>query len=130
MSARVPRGVAAPPSAERERFGKYGKLWRWTHGDKSDCSCARNGVIGVQQPLRELEEADPLLLFGGEASHCLRTRILKFGILREGAPVPGICERAVFVIDKGGKIVFAKTYPLDQLPDLDEVLKTLREINS
>jgi peroxiredoxin len=54
----------------------------------------------------------------------------KFGILREGAPVPGICERAVFVIDKGGKIVFAKTYPLDQLPDLDEVLKTLREINS
>ncbi|PYX93603.1 MAG: alkyl hydroperoxide reductase [Acidobacteria bacterium] len=54
----------------------------------------------------------------------------QFGILREGPPVPGICERAVFVVDKGGKIVFSKTYPLDQLPNLDEVLKTLREINS
>jgi len=54
----------------------------------------------------------------------------KFGILREGPPVPGICERAVFVVDKDGKIVFAKTYPLDQLPNLDEVLRTLGEINT
>jgi alkyl hydroperoxide reductase subunit AhpC len=54
----------------------------------------------------------------------------KFGILREGPPVPGICERAVFIVDKGGTIAFAKTYPLDQLPNLDEVVKTLREVNS
>ena len=53
----------------------------------------------------------------------------KFGILREGAPVPGICERAVFIVDKQGKIAFAKTYPLDQLPNMDEVLASLQRAN-
>ena len=54
----------------------------------------------------------------------------KFGILREGAPVPGICERAVFVVDKEGKIAFGKTYPLDQLPNLEEVMEMLRKIGA
>ena len=54
----------------------------------------------------------------------------KFGILREGPPVPGICERAVFIVDKSGKITFARTYPLDQLPNLEEVLGTLRRANT
>ena len=52
----------------------------------------------------------------------------KFGILREGAPVPGICERAAFVVDRAGKIAFAKVYPLDQLPDMEELLKALRTL--
>jgi len=52
----------------------------------------------------------------------------KFGILREGPPVPGISERAAFVADRSGKIVFAKVYPLDQLVDVDEVLYALRRI--
>jgi alkyl hydroperoxide reductase subunit AhpC len=51
-----------------------------------------------------------------------------FGILREGAPVPGISERAAFVVDKEGKIVFSKTYALDQLPGIDELLKELEKI--
>ena len=50
----------------------------------------------------------------------------KFGILREGPPVPGISERAAFVVDKTGKIAFAKVYPIDQLPDIEELLKALR----
>jgi len=50
----------------------------------------------------------------------------KFGILREGPPVPGISERAAFVADRSGKIIFAKVYPLDQLVDVDEVLEALR----
>jgi peroxiredoxin len=54
----------------------------------------------------------------------------KFGILRDSAPVPGICERAVFVVDKQGKIAFAKTYPLDQLPNLEEVMEALRKIRA
>ena len=54
----------------------------------------------------------------------------KFGILRETPPVPGICERAVFVVDKEGKVAFAKTYPLDQLPNLEEVMETLRKIRA
>ena len=53
----------------------------------------------------------------------------KFGILREGPPVAGICERAVFIVDKEGKIAFAKTYPLDQLPNLAEILTSLRKAN-
>jgi alkyl hydroperoxide reductase subunit AhpC len=49
----------------------------------------------------------------------------KFGILREGPPVPGIPERAAFIIDKRGKITFAKAYPLDQVPDVQELLSAV-----
>ena len=51
-----------------------------------------------------------------------------FGILREGPPVPGICERAVFIVDKSGRIAFAKIYPLDQTPNNEELLEVLRKI--
>jgi len=51
----------------------------------------------------------------------------KFGILREGPPVPGICERAVFIVDKNGRITFAKVYPLDQVPNVDELLNELKK---
>ncbi len=49
-----------------------------------------------------------------------------FGILRESLPVPGISERAAFIIDKSGKIAFAKVYPLDQMPDFEELLREVR----
>ena len=52
----------------------------------------------------------------------------KFGILREGTPVPGISERAAFVVDRAGRIAFAKVYPLDQLPDMEELLNALRKL--
>jgi alkyl hydroperoxide reductase subunit AhpC len=48
-----------------------------------------------------------------------------FDILREGPPLPGICERAVFIVDRSGEIVFAKVYPLDRTPDNKELLKVL-----
>jgi alkyl hydroperoxide reductase subunit AhpC len=50
----------------------------------------------------------------------------KFGILREGPPVAGISERAVFIVDRAGKIAFAKVYPIDQLPNIEELLRALR----
>jgi alkyl hydroperoxide reductase subunit AhpC len=53
----------------------------------------------------------------------------KYGILREGPPVPGICERAAFIVDKKGKIAFAKVYPLDQLPNIGELLRVLEQMN-
>ena len=53
----------------------------------------------------------------------------KFGILREGPPVAGISERAVFVVDKAGKIAFAKVYPIDQLPEIEAVLGALRNLS-
>jgi len=46
----------------------------------------------------------------------------KFGILREGPPLPGINERAVFIVDKAGKIVFSRTYELGQEPNYDEIV--------
>jgi len=52
----------------------------------------------------------------------------KFDILRELPPVPGISERAAFIVDKGGVIRFAKVYPIDQLPDLEGLLSELQKI--
>ena len=52
----------------------------------------------------------------------------KYGILRAGPPIPGINERAVFIVDKQGKIAFSKVYPLDQTPDNDELLNVLRSL--
>ena len=51
-----------------------------------------------------------------------------FGILREGPPLPGISERAVFIVDKSGKIAFAKVYPLDRAPDNKELLEALKTL--
>ena len=51
-----------------------------------------------------------------------------FGILREGSPVPGICERAAFIVDRQGMIVFARVYPLDQMPDIEELLREVAKL--
>jgi len=53
----------------------------------------------------------------------------QFGILREEPPVPGISERAAFIVDKAGIIQFARVYPIDQLPDIEELLAELKKIN-
>ena len=52
----------------------------------------------------------------------------KYGVLREGDPLPGICDRAVFVIDKNGKIVSSKVYELGQAPDNQEILEVLKKL--
>lgn len=52
----------------------------------------------------------------------------QFGILRDDPPVPGISERAAFIVDKQGVIRFAKVYPIDQLPDLEGLLQELKKI--
>jgi peroxiredoxin len=53
----------------------------------------------------------------------------KFGILRMGDPIPGINERAVYVVDKQGKIAFAKVYDLGQQPDNEDVFEVLRKLD-
>ena len=52
----------------------------------------------------------------------------KYGVLREGPPLPGISERAIFVIDKQGKIAFAKVYELGEQPPNEEVLAALSKL--
>ena len=54
--------------------------------------------------------------------------VQKYGVLREGPPLPGISERAIFVVDKQGKIAFAKLYELGEQPPNEEVLAALRKL--
>lgn len=53
----------------------------------------------------------------------------KFGVLRTGDPIPGINERAVFIVDKKGKIAFAKVYDLGQQPDNEDCFEVLRKLD-
>jgi peroxiredoxin len=52
----------------------------------------------------------------------------KFGILREGDPVPGINERAIFIVDKQGKLAFSKIYPISQVPSNEDIFEVLRKL--
>jgi peroxiredoxin len=51
-----------------------------------------------------------------------------FGVLREGDPLPGVAERAVFVVGKDGKLKFAKVYPISQVPDNREIFEVLKKL--
>lgn len=51
-----------------------------------------------------------------------------YGVLREGPPIPGINERAVFIVDKSGKIVFSKVYDLGEQPENEEAFEVLRKL--
>jgi peroxiredoxin (alkyl hydroperoxide reductase subunit C) len=54
----------------------------------------------------------------------------RYEILRTGDPVPGIAERAAFVIEREtGIIRFVKVYHLGQQPDLEELLDVVRQLN-
>ena len=52
----------------------------------------------------------------------------KYGVLRLSEPLPGISERAIFVVDKKGKIAYSKLYQLSQQPDNREALDALRKL--
>ena len=52
----------------------------------------------------------------------------KYGILREGPPLPGINERTVFIVDKQGKIAYSRMYELSQVPDNEECLEILGKL--
>lgn len=52
----------------------------------------------------------------------------KFGIQRLGEPLPGINDRSVFIVNKAGKISFAKVYELGQEPDYEELLSELKKL--
>jgi alkyl hydroperoxide reductase subunit AhpC len=54
----------------------------------------------------------------------------RFGVLREGEPIPGISERAIFIVDKQGQIAFSKVYPIPEVPDVDDIYVALRKIKA
>ena len=53
----------------------------------------------------------------------------RYGVLRTGNPLPGISERAIFIINKQGRIAFRKIYHLGEQPDFDEVIAAVRKLN-
>lgn len=54
----------------------------------------------------------------------------KYDVFREKPPIPGINERAVFVIDKQGIIQFSQVYDLGQQPPNDEVFAVLEKLKA
>ncbi len=52
----------------------------------------------------------------------------KYGLMRFGPPLPGITERAIFVVDKEGKLAFCRIYELGEQPENEEVLSVLRAL--
>ena len=52
----------------------------------------------------------------------------KFGVFREHGEFAGISERAIFVVDKNGKVVFGRVYPIEQLPDTGEIFGVLEKL--
>jgi len=49
-----------------------------------------------------------------------------YGVEREG----GISERAIFVVDKRGRMAFAKIYDLDTMPDPAELFAALEALHA
>lgn len=47
-----------------------------------------------------------------------------YGVLREG----GFAERALFVIDKGGQIVYARVTAIGEVPDNEPVFEVLQKL--
>ncbi len=53
-----------------------------------------------------------------------------YGILRTGEPVPGINERAVFIIDKEGIIRSVNILDLGEVPDNEDAFQVLRQLQA
>src|SRR5262245_16965857 len=53
-----------------------------------------------------------------------------YGVFRVGDPLPGISERAIFIIDKEGKIAFAKVYHLGEQPPHEDCFEVLRMLTA
>lgn len=51
-----------------------------------------------------------------------------YGVFREGAPTPGISERAIFIVNKAGKIAWSRVYQLSDLPDNEELFEALQAV--
>jgi peroxiredoxin len=50
-----------------------------------------------------------------------------YGVYREKE---GFSERANIIIDENGTVVFVKIYPISQLPDIEEIINILKDLES
>jgi alkyl hydroperoxide reductase subunit AhpC len=51
-----------------------------------------------------------------------------YGLLRLGPPIPGINDRAIFIVDKEGKVAHARLYDLGEQPDNEDLFEVLRTL--
>lgn len=51
-----------------------------------------------------------------------------YGVFRPGPPIKGISERAIFIVNKEGKIAFARVYELSTVPDNVELFEALEKL--
>jgi peroxiredoxin len=51
----------------------------------------------------------------------------RYGVFREKDALAGTSERAVFVIDRSGKIAFRKVYGLEEVPPFAEALEAMQK---
>ena len=52
----------------------------------------------------------------------------KYGIFLDSGFMPGISGRAVFVVNKAGKIAFSKLYQISDVPPNEDVLAVLKQL--
>ena len=52
----------------------------------------------------------------------------RYGVLRQSGPEAGASERAIFVIDRDGRIAFRKVYGWDEVPPLQEIFPMLEKL--
>ncbi len=52
----------------------------------------------------------------------------RYGVLRESGVEAGASERAVFVVDRDGRIVFRKIYGMEEVPPVEEIFPMLRKL--
>ncbi len=54
----------------------------------------------------------------------------RYGILRTGPPLAGVSERAIFIVDKTGRIAWMKVYELSALPADEELFEELKKLSA
>jgi alkyl hydroperoxide reductase subunit AhpC len=95
--------------------GRRFETCRWPLGISIDSVPAK---IAWAKSLGDIETLDLLSDFYPHGAVADR-----YGVLRP----EGFSERAIFIVDADGKIVWAKQYDIGQVPETAEVLKALED---
>jgi peroxiredoxin len=97
--------------ANREALERYNTVALGLSVDAVPCKAAWAKELGIEHT-QLLADFWP---HGGVAA--------AYGVFRDKN---GFSERANIIIDEKGTVIFAKVYPISELPDIEEILSVLR----